>query len=220
MSEAERIRVLVVDDHVMVAEGITFALRVQRDLDVLGFATTMKDACAKARALRPDVVLMDYRLPDGDGAQATRAIMRDVPAARVVIMTSYTSDPVVLSVLDAGCVGVVAKERCMDEGVTAIRAAARGETYLPSSMISRVLPRSNGADAPQALTSREREILTLLARGYSTQRMANDLFLSVKTIRNHIQNVNMKLRVHSKLEAVTKAIRDGLIQAPDRLTGT
>ncbi|HEX9713997.1 MAG TPA: response regulator transcription factor [Actinomycetota bacterium] len=216
-----RIRVLVVDDHLLVAQGIAGALGTEEDLDVVGVANSAAQARLMAHALRPDVILMDFRLPDGDGAETTRQIRMEHPAIKTVIMTSYTSDPVLLAAVESGCSGFIPKEHCLDEGIDAIRVAAAGGAYITPSMLSRVLPRLHrgGRSPTTSMTPREHSILELLVEGLSTRVIADRLGLRIKTVRNHVQNIMTKLDAHSRLEAVAAAMRQGLITSPGSSRG-
>jgi DNA-binding NarL/FixJ family response regulator len=207
---AGSIAVLVVDDHAMVAEAIVSTLGEQPDMRVVGLAHTVGDALVAAAGTRPDVVVMDYRLPDGDGIDATRRLRAECPQAVVVLLTGFADDATFLRALEAGCVGMVAKEHSVDELVAAVRAAAVGlpvgQRSTQKSGTDRVAPRP-----PFDLTVREREVLQLLADGVSTDAIARRLVLSLHTVRNHIRNVLGKMGAHSRLEAVSLAMQHGIV---------
>jgi DNA-binding NarL/FixJ family response regulator len=208
------IRVLVCDDHQVVAEGVAALLRAQPDLDVLGVAGSMADAVQKTARLHPDVVLMDFLLPDGDGAQATAAIKAADPQVKVVVLTSYADEDALVACIQAGCSGFVTKNKGAVEMSSAVRLAARGEAVVSPEMLARLLPRMGmarrglGAD----LTPREHQVLQLLADGESKEAISRRLYVSANTVRNHIQSILTKLGVHSRLEAVAVAAREGLIK--------
>lgn len=206
------IRVLVVDDHEMVAEGLVGALKAEPDVEVVGTAGTVQEATQMAARLAPDVVVMDYRLPDGDGVSATAAICRESPGSSVVMVTASTHDAVVAAAIDAGCVAFVTKDRAASDVVAAVRAATRGEVAFPARGLAH-LKKASGRHVG-TLTPRELEVLQFLADGASTNHIAARLFLSPSTVRNHVQSVLTKLNVHSKLEAVTTAVREGLVGYP------
>lgn len=209
------IRVLVVDDHEMVAQGLDKVLSRESDIEVVGRAGTVRDAERMAREWSPDVVVMDYRLPDGDGASATAAIRDDNPKTAVVMVTASEHDTVIAAALEAGCSGYVTKTRVVEEVVSAVRAAARGEAAFPAALVSRLLAQQSGSNLRRgALTPRELEVLQLLSDGMATTDIATRLFVSVSTVRNHIQSILAKLDVHSKLEAVSVAVREGIVQSP------
>lgn len=216
MENGGSIRVLIVDDHQMFAQALLRALSDEPDIEVVGVAGTVEEATAAVRMKQPDVVLMDYELPDGDGATATERIKHEVAGVKVVMVTSHVEEPVLVSAIEAGCSGFVTKHKAVEEVVAAVRAAAVGDALISPSMLARLLPklrrsyRGIGSD----LTAREIEILSLLAEGLSNQAIAERLVISLHTVRNHIQNVLTKLQAHSKLEAVSVAVREGIIRYP------
>jgi DNA-binding NarL/FixJ family response regulator len=216
MSESTRIRVLIVDDHAMVAQGLAKVLGEQDDIEVVGTVGRVEDAVASARLHRPDVVMMDYELPDGNGVQATERIRTDRPETRVVMVTSYTDEGVLISAIEAGASGYVTKHKVIEEVVSAVRAAHAGEALISPTMLARLLPklrpseRTVGSD----LTPREIEVLKLLAEGLSNQSISEKLVISLHTVRHHVQNIITKLGAHSKLEAVATAARAGIIKYP------
>lgn len=208
-----RIKVLVVDDHHMVAEVLTSALGEEEDLEVVGMAHSVSEALAAAEAKQPDVVLMDYRLPDGDGASATQQIRDRRPETRVVILTAFADEGSLVAALEAGCSGFITKDRAFKEVVSAVRAAHEGEALISQELLARLLPkiqrRSRGLGSN--LTARELEILGMLADGVSNASIAEGLTLSLNTVRNHVQNIITKLGAHSKLEAVANAAKEGIL---------
>jgi DNA-binding NarL/FixJ family response regulator len=170
---------------------------------------------------RLDVVLMDYRLPDGTGAEATRAIKARWPACRVVMLTAVNDDETILESIQAGADGYLTKDRAVDEVVNAVRAANAGETLLPHSVIMGIAQRVVAARDKsverrqiEPLTPRELEVLKALTEGLSTPEICERLFIAPNTLRTHVQNIMGKLRVHSKLEAVAFAIRNRLVEPP------
>jgi two-component system response regulator DevR len=216
VTAGERIRVLVCDDHRVVATGLAMVLAAQPDIDVIGVAGTMAEVVEVSRATRPDVVLMDYALPDGDGVAATAAIKATRPEVRVVMLTSFVDEEVLIAAIEAGCSGYVTKHKGAEDLTAAVRLAAAGEALVSPDMLARLLPRLRrghhgvGSD----LTSREREVLDLLAQGCSKEDIAERLLVSTNTARNHIQNILSKLGCHSRLEAVAVATREGLVHRP------
>lgn len=207
------IRVLLVDDHAMVVQGFTAALSGFEDILVVGSAATAADADTAARDLAPDVVLLDFGLPDGDGATVARHIRDARPATKVVMVTQFVDESIVLRAVEAGCSGYVTKTEQVEQLVDAIRSAHAGEALISPAMLTRLLPRLRrtyrgiGTD----LTPREQDVLGLLATGRSNQAIADELLLSLNTVRTHVQNVLTKLGAHSKLEAAAIAAREGLI---------
>jgi two-component system, NarL family, nitrate/nitrite response regulator NarL len=214
------IRVLLVDDHQLLTGALSRMLSGETDIHVVGVAGTVAEAKAIARE-RLDVVLMDYRLPDGTGAEATRAIKARWPAARVVMLTALNDDETVLESIQAGADGYLTKDRAVEDVVDAVRAAHAGETLLPRSVIVGIAQRvaaarDRGSERRQIdpLTPRELEVLKALTEGLSTPEICDRLFIAPNTLRTHDQNIMGKLRVHSKLEAVAFALRHRLVEPP------
>jgi DNA-binding NarL/FixJ family response regulator len=219
-ADSKRIRVLLVDDHQLLTGSLSQLLAKEPDIAVVGVAGTVAEAKAMARE-RLDVVLMDYRLPDGTGAEATRAIKARWPNARVVMLTALNDDETVLESIQAGADGYLTKDRAVEDVVGAVRSAQAGETLLPRNVILGIAQRiaaarDRGADRRQAdpLTPRELEVLRALTEGLSTREICDGLFIAPNTLRTHVQNIMGKLRVHSKLEAVAFALRHGLVEPP------
>jgi DNA-binding NarL/FixJ family response regulator len=208
--------VLIVDDHRMFSESLARLLADEQGIAVLGVAATGADAIDVVSRLHPNVVLMDYQLPDQDGVAVTAAIRRQDPSVMVVMLTGSTEDRVLLAALDAGCSGFLTKDRAAAEVVHAVRAAAVGEALISPALLARLLPKLNRTERTlgEDLSDREREILGFLVRGLTNKAIAAELFLSVNTIRNHVQAVLAKLGAHSKLEAVSTAVREGIIDYP------
>lgn len=204
------ISVLIVEDHRMVAEGLSRALSAEPDIDVVGTAATLAEAHPLVRRLHPDVVLMDYRLPDGDGITATRHIHTAQPSTRVVILTASDDATVLADALEAGCSGYVTKDRSVLDMVAAVRAAHRGTWTVSGATLGALLQRARRPAVD--LTAREAEVLELMGEGLTNAAMAARLDISVNTVRNHVQSLIAKLGAHSKLEAVAIALRDGLIR--------
>lgn len=214
------IRVLFVEDHQLLADALSALLGREPDIEVVGVAGTVAQAKTMARH-RLDVVLMDYRLPDGTGAEATRAIKARWPAARVVMVTALTDDETLLESIQAGADGYLTKDRAAEEVVHAVRAAHAGETLLPRAVIADIARRVAAARGRgderlliDPLTPRELEVLRSLTEGLSTPEICERLFISPNTLRTHVQNIMGKLRVHSKLEAVAFALRFRLVEPP------
>jgi DNA-binding NarL/FixJ family response regulator len=210
------VRVLLVEDHAMVARGLEAALVDAGDFEVVGIAGTVDDGVLRFRQLGPDVVVMDYRLPDGAGTDATRRI-RDADGDAAVLLLTGADDPgIVAAALDSGCSGFVSKDRDLDELADAIRAVARGAAVFPADMLARALSPGIDQGVGSDLTSREREVLGMLADGASTEEIGSTLFLSLHTVRNHVRNILTKLHARTKLEAVVIAARAGLVDlSPD-----
>jgi DNA-binding NarL/FixJ family response regulator len=219
-TENRRIRVLFVEDHQLLADALAALLGREPDIEVVGVARTVAEAKSLSKE-RLDVVLMDYHLPDGTGAEATRSIKARWPAARVVMVTALTDDETVLESIQAGADGYLTKDRAAEDVVQAVRAAHAGETLLPRSVIVEIARRVAAARERgderrmvEPLTPRELEVLRALTDGLSTPEICDKLFIAPNTLRTHVQNIMGKLRVHSKLEAVAFALRYRLVEPP------
>ena len=208
-------RVLIVDDHRMFADSLTHALESTPDVLVVGQASSLGEAHEQLAASAPDVVLLDHRLPDGDGVEAIATLRQLRPSARVVMLTATASDHVLVAAMEAGAAGFIAKTQPLDDVIAGIRAASQGESVVSSKLLARLLPRLHRTPGGSGteLTEREREILTLLARGLTNAEMAGELGLSVHTVRNHVANLSGKLGAHSKLEVLAIAVRRGLVSS-------
>lgn len=206
------VRLLLCDDHQVFAEALA-GLMAADGLEIVGVVGRVTDAVQTAINRRPDVVLMDYELPDGDGVSATRAIKAALPDTKVVLLTSNADEDVLVAALEAGASGYVTKHKPATEVTAAVRAAAGGEMLVSSDMLARLLPRLNRpAPTGYDLTARELEVLELLAAGTPNTELAQRMGISRNTVRNHVQNLLTKLGVHSRLEAVALANREGLLR--------
>ena len=208
------IRVLICDDHQVVADGLAAVLGIEPGIEVVDVTNSMAEAVVATREQRPDVILMDYGLPDGNGAEATRAVKDVRPEAKVVMLTSFADEETLVAAIEAGCSGFVPKHKGTAELTVAIRLAADGEAVVSPDMLALLLPRLARSERGLGhdLTRREREVLELLGEGESKERIGERLFLSPNTVRNHIQGILSKLGAHSRLEAVAVAVREGLIR--------
>jgi DNA-binding NarL/FixJ family response regulator len=212
VSKEQKVRILLVEDHAMVARGLEAALADADDLDVVALAGTANESVTRFEQLSPDVVVMDYRLPDGHGTDATRRIRALEPDAAVLLLTGADDPSVVSAALDAGCSGFVSKESPVEDLADAIRGVARGAAVFPAGLLARALsPAPRGPSVGADLTAREREVLILLADGCSTEDIGSRLFLSLHTVRNHVRNILTKLQARTKLEAVVVAARAGIV---------
>jgi DNA-binding NarL/FixJ family response regulator len=207
------VRVLIVDDHEVLAASLALVLDDQPDITTVGVAGTLAKAKALIVTTTPDVVLLDHRLPDGDGVAAIGELRRLRPSAEIVVLTASAADHVLVAAIEAGAAGFVSKTRGLAEVTAAVRAAASGEAVISPELLVRLLPRlQRGRQSGHSdLTEREREVLGLLAEGLSNAAIAKQLTVSVHTVRNHIANLSAKLGAHSKLEALSIAVRDGLL---------
>lgn len=212
----EAIRVLIIDDHIVVAQSIAQVLSEHADIAVIDIAACGHEGVVRAARCDPTVVLIDYRLPDADGVAVAREIRAQDRDHMVVMLTGEADDRVLLAAIEAGCCGFVTKDQPVCDVVTAVRAAAAGEASIAPAMLARLLSRLRPGQPRLArnLSARELEVLTLLAEGLSNQDIAARLFLSVYTVRNHVSALLVKLEAHSKLEAVATACREGIIRFP------
>jgi DNA-binding NarL/FixJ family response regulator len=204
------IRLILVDDHPVVRHGLRGMLEAEPDLSVVGEASSGRAGVALAAELRPEIVLMDLRMPDGDGVTATGQILATVPGVRVVVLTTYESDSDILRAIEAGASGYLLKDASPAELAGAVRAAARGETVLAPSVASTLVRQVRGP-APPALSAREAEVLRLVARGLTNADIGAELFISAATVKTHLLRAFTKLDVTDRTAAVTKAMRHGLI---------
>ena len=217
MDADEPIRILVADDHPVVRGGLVALLRTIAGFEVVGEAADGEAAVREAQLTRPDVVLMDVRMPGIDGVEATRRIRAAVPATRVLMLTMYDDDATVFTAMQAGAQGYLLKEAEQEEIVRALRAVVAGEAIFGPGVAERVLGYFSSPPAETApaypfpdLTERERVVLELLARGRRTSEIAGELFLSPKTVANNMTSIFAKLQVASRAEAIVRAHEGGL----------
>jgi DNA-binding NarL/FixJ family response regulator len=204
------IRLILVDDHPVVRHGIRGMLEAEPDLTVVGEASSGPEGVALAAELRPDIVLMDLRMPGGDGVEATARIVATVPAVRVVVLTTYESDRDILRAIEAGAGGYLLKDASSAELAEGVRAAARGETVLAPSVASTLVRQVRGP-APPALSARETEVLRLVARGLTNADIGRELYIAEATVKTHLLRAFAKLDVADRTAAVTRAMSHGLL---------
>ncbi|MBI4277283.1 MAG: response regulator transcription factor [Armatimonadetes bacterium] len=214
-----RIRVLLADDHTVVREGVRVILTAQPDIEVVGEAATGREAVDLSRRLKPDVVVMDVSMPDLNGIEATRVIKQEMPEINVLGLTMHEDEAYVFQLLKAGASGYVLKRAAAHDLVEGVRAASRGEAFLYPSVAKAVvedylrrLESGGEREKYDGLTEREREILTLVAEGFTNQQIAEKLYISVKTVQTHRAHIMEKLGLHDRAELVRYAIRKGLIE--------
>jgi DNA-binding NarL/FixJ family response regulator len=208
--EGRGISVLIVDDHPVVRAGLAGILAGEQDLTVVGEAASADEAVTVAAALRPDVVLMDLRMPGGDGVQATTGVLAAAPASRVVVLTTYDSDADILRAVEAGAAGYLLKDAARVDLVAAVRAAARGETVLAPSVATRLVDRMRRPQPADALSPRELQVLRLVAKGLSNPEIGRELSISEATVKTHLLRAFAKLGVSDRTAAVTTALAAGL----------
>jgi DNA-binding NarL/FixJ family response regulator len=204
------IRILLVDDHPVVRHGLRGMLESEPDLAVVGEASSGPEGVELAATVRPDIVLMDLRMPGGDGVSATGTMLSRVPGVRVVVLTTYESDQDILRAIEAGASGYLLKDTSPAELADAVRAAARGETVLAPSVAS-TLVRQVRRPAPPALSARESEVLRLVGRGMTNADIGRRLFISEATVKTHLLRIFNKLDVADRTAAVTTAMQHGLL---------
>ncbi len=209
------IRVFIIDDHRMFTQAVAAALTEEPDMEVVDTVENLASARRRLEELEVDVILLDQRLPDGQGTHAAAELRALCPGAKVVLVTAAMEPSVLNEALAAGCAGFVTKGDSIDALAAAVRAAASGATPVSPAMLTRITGgNSNNSSLTEPLTPRETAVLLFLADGMSNEEIAKRLFISIHTLRNHIQSIISKLGAHSKLEAVSIAIREGLITAP------
>ena len=221
---SEKIRILLVDDHAVLREGMRHLLEKEVDLEVVGEAGDGEEGVRVAEELLPDIALMDIVMPKMGGVEATRRIKQVSPSTAVLILTAYEDDPYIIGLLEAGAAAYLLKSSRSAELVGAIRAVSAGEAVLDPSVTARLLARVIRSSAavpmprdPEQLTERELEILKLAARGLGNKEIATKLSLSVPTIKAHLVNIFNKMGVGSRTEAVLQALRKGWVEL-DNLT--
>ncbi len=214
----DKIRVLVADDHALFREGIRLILESDESVEIVGEAADGRQATAAARALVPDVVLMDVTMPEMDGLEATRQIKQDCPDTQVLILTMHESDAYFFRSLSAGASGYVLKEAASADLLSAIQSVARGEVFLYPSVAKKLvadyLSRAGAVEIEsqhQRLTPREQEILLLIGEGCSDKEVAEKLVISPNTVQSHRWHIMDKLDLHNRAELIKYAIRRGLI---------
>ena len=213
------IRVLIVDDHMMVREGIKSFLHQFADIAVIGEAENGVDALERAKKLAPDIVLMDLVMPGMDGVEATRRIKAAMPQVRILALTSFSTDDLVFPALKAGAAGYLLKDADPKDLVSSIRQVHCGESSLHPSIARKVLDGFYGMGdsktKPETLTERESEVLQLMARGLTNQQIAKKLVVSQATVRTHVSNILAKLHMANRVQAALYALRSGLVSSDD-----
>lgn len=227
--EKGKIRVMIVDDHAMVRQGLRGFLELQPNIEVVGEAVDGMDAVEKAAALRPNVVLMDLMMPRMDGAQATRAIRTAAPSTQVIVLTSFSEDEQVFASIKAGAAGYLMKDIQPTALAAAIEKVARGEPTLHPEIARKIMqelgtpprtppptpatstPAKGSKELEPGLTEREIEVLRLIARGKSNREIADELVLSEKTVKTHVSNILQKLHLSDRTKAALYAVRRRLV---------
>jgi two-component system response regulator NreC len=215
----DKIRVLLVDDHGIVREGLRAMLSLNQDMEIVGEAEDGREAINQTRCCAPNVVVMDISMPGMDGLQATKRLTRDFPEVRVLVLSQHDNERYVLPVLQAGASGYVLKRSVGAELVEAIRTVHRGDCWLPPHIAQTVLsycrqgPGAPPDDDRSLLTEREQEVLKLVVEGYTSRQIADLLYLSKRTVMCHRANIASKLGIHNRIELVRYAMRTGVVEA-------
>lgn len=208
----ERIRVLIVDDHNVVRKGLRTFFAVCEDIDVVGEAENGAEAIERTGTDRPDVVVMDLKMPVMDGPTAIEQLRADFPDVSVVALTSFADEPMVKRAIAAGATGYVLKDADAEELITAVRLAGRGRGMFSPGVVEAMADRPDpGSMSDVQLTKRERTVLRLVARGGTNREIADQLFVSVSTVSFHVHNILSKLDAKTRTEAVATALREGLV---------
>jgi DNA-binding NarL/FixJ family response regulator len=205
---------MIVDDHPVVRDGLSGVLSADPEIEVIGEADNGADAVRRARGLKPDVILMDLRMPELDGVGAIRVLAAERIPSRVLVLTTYDSETDVRPAIEAGATGYLLKDAPREELLRAVRAAARGESVLSPAVASRLMDQVR-APAGDRLSEREREVLALIARGATNRDAAERLFISEATVKTHLLHIYSKLGVNDRAAAVTEAFNRGLL-TPER----
>ncbi len=216
---SDKLRVVIAEDETFTREALARLLALEDDIEVVGTAPNGTLALSIVRAQQPDLLLTDIGMPGVDGIQLTETLRREMPSVGVVILTIYNDDERVFAAIKAGARGYVLKDSPPEETIAALRAVGRGEALLHPSLIGRVLSEFGRVAAQRAadnavfaqLTDREREVLAEIGKGKRNKQIADDLFISEKTVKNHISSIFFKLEVNSRAEAALLAARQGLV---------
>jgi two-component system, NarL family, response regulator LiaR len=207
----DRIRLLLVDDHVVVRQGLRMVLSLEPDLEIIGEANNGQEAIGLIKKLAPQVVLMDLLMPVMDGVSAIRAIKKDYPDIEVVALTSVLEDRLVIDAVEAGAAGYLLKESGPEELIEAIRAAAKGEVRLHPKAQKRLIKEVRTPEMRESLTERETETLRLIAKGMSNKEIAENLTVSEVTVKTHVSSILSKLNLQSRTQAALFALKEGLV---------
>lgn len=209
------IKVLLVDDHEMVRLGVSSYLGIQPDIEVIGEAENGLIGYEKALDLKPDIILMDLVMDVMDGIEATKKILQDWPEAKILIVTSFIDDEKVYPAIEAGAAGYLLKTSTASQIAQAIRATYNGETVLEPEVTGKMMAKMAKAQIPEPheeLTNRENEILLLISEGKSNQEIADELFITLKTVKTHVSNILSKLNVEDRTQAAIYAFKHGIVK--------
>jgi DNA-binding NarL/FixJ family response regulator len=207
------IRLLLVDDHAVVRQGLRMFLSLDPDFEIVGEAADGNAALKLARELQPDVVLMDLLMPGMDGIEATGILRKEMPDIEVIALTSVLEDSSVVGAIRAGAIGYLLKDTEANELIRSIKAAAEGQVQLSPQAAARLMREVRAPESPEALTERETEVLRLLAQGQSNKEVARALSIGEKTVKTHVSSILGKLNVSSRTQAALYAVRIGLVES-------
>jgi len=205
------VRVLLVDDHSVVRQGLRMFLRLDPELEIVGEAVNGEEAVKLSRRLQPDVVLMDLLMPVMDGLAATTIIRQEMPDVEIVALTSVLEDSSIAGAIRSGAIGYLLKDTEADELCRAIKAAAAGQVQLSPQVVGRLMREIRIPDSPERLTERETDVLRSLAKGLSNKEIAAELSIAEKTVKAHVSSIFSKLGVLSRTQAALYAVRHGLV---------
>lgn len=216
-TDSTPIRILIVDDHTMVRDGISTMLQRQPDFEVVGEASNGKEGLEQAERLQPDLILMDLRMPEMDGVEAMRQIRLIQPGVDFLVLTTFDTDEYIFDAVEVGAKGFLLKDTSRDELFNAVRAVSKGNSYFQPDIGSRLADqfaalRKGGGHVADTLSEREREVLSLIAKGKANKEVATELSLSESTVKTHVSNIFSKLGVNDRTGAVTTAIQKGIIK--------
>ncbi|HAW60140.1 MAG TPA: DNA-binding response regulator [Actinobacteria bacterium] len=209
----EKIRVLIADDHTLVREGLRAILELAGDVEVVGEAKDGEEAVQKTRELTPDIVLMDIKMPNMDGLEATRLIKKELPQVNVVMLTMYADDEYAREAIKGGATGYVLKNTPRNTLLEILRGIHRGEAFIQPEVTKGLLEEIvRPASREKILSDREREILQLMADGLTNKEIAKKLFIGLETVKSHARNIFAKLEVSDRAQAVAKGLREHLLK--------
>ncbi|RLV23039.1 response regulator transcription factor [Streptococcus iniae] len=211
----KKISVMLVDDHEMVRLGLKSFLNMQADIQVISEASNGREGIEKALELKPDVVVMDLVMPELGGVEATLAILKEWPEAKILVLTSYLDNEKIYPVIDAGAKGYMLKTSSAAEILNAIKKVSKGQLAIETEVDKKIKAHDKHPDLHDDLTAREYDILFLLAKRYDNQTIADELFISLKTVKTHVSNILAKLDVDDRTQAVVYAFRHHLVPQDD-----